>query len=197
MSQNLILALIAVLIGSTNPAEAQYQPTESKAEYLPIPGHPLETRYQNCMEDPDCTVQERLMLMGEMDQELTRAMQRMNNTCMDLDYNDCINPRSSYNEEWHKLHSHMGTMMSGMEMNAPDGMGPFMTESEEAPMGMMDEETGEAMSRREPAAGTTEEPEADMENIEPAEKPKEKNWWQRMFGDKEEAPDNEPFLKYE
>lgn len=202
MNQNVILTLIAVIIGSASPAIAQYEQTESKAEYLPIPGRPLETRYQNCLDDPNCTIQEHLMLMEEMGKEMDSMLQKMNRTCMDMDYSDCISPRSVQNEEWHKLHNHIGQMMANMETNMSEVMGPpDMTEEKREMEKIIDDETGAEMSRQEPAAGSSEEPSPAMKTMDlekqQKEKDTEKSWWQKIFRNDEKEPEAKPFLEYD
>lgn len=203
MNQTLILALVAVMVGSAGTASAQNETSAGSAEYLPIPGRTLEQRHMECVDDPECSVGERLLLLEEMNDEMDAMIGLMNENCMELDYEDCIDPRSAANEQWHKMHNHSGEMMFSMEINAPEGMGPFMTEYEaDRQERRRLDEAAEEMRRQEPAAGTemneTESipPETERMQRRSAEE-EQKSWWQRLFGDDSEPDGQSSIIEYD
>lgn len=205
MNQTLVLALMAIMVGATGPAAAQNDTPVSKAEYLPIPGLSLEQRHMECVDNPDCTLEERFILMEEMNDEMAVMIGRINERCMELDYEDCINPRSAANEQWHKMHNHSGEMMFSMEMEASANMSPFMTEYEiERERQQRMEHLGEEMGRQEPAAGDTRHENMERERAREQEQlqrqpatEERKNWWQRLFGSDDEPNGEGAVIQYD
>lgn len=203
MNQTLVLALMAIMVGATGTAAAQNDTSVSKSEYLPIPGLSIEQRHMECVDDPDCTLEERLMLMEEMNDEMAAMLERMNETCMELDYEACIDPRSAANEQWHKMHNHSGEMMFSMEITSE--MGPFMTEYEpERERQQRMEQLGEEMGRQEPAAGNTRQQNMEQERAreqEQLQRPpateERKSWWQRLFGSDDTPNGESSVIEYE
>lgn len=106
------LLLSVLILGALGTAVAFAQENGTK-EAVQLS---LEERYQKCMDDKDCTAQERWMIIDDMAHEMRTTQQHMRDTCRDMQFkNDCLGTQEKEREQWHKMHTHMRDMMRSME----------------------------------------------------------------------------------
>ena len=75
----------------------------------------LDARYESCMNNPDCSPEERMELINEMADYLRYELRRMNRNCINRNYEDCISTQSNDFEQWHKINNHMLNVIKSME----------------------------------------------------------------------------------
>lgn len=129
MKRIIIFVLAATISGSFHTALAQdsfqtipiqYTPEQSPSTQAPaMPS--LDERFQECMNDGSCPLQDRIQLMGEMSDEMRQSLRRMDQNCMKAGYKDCIGPKHEETRAWHKMHLHMDEMMTAMEKLSSTG----------------------------------------------------------------------------
>jgi hypothetical protein len=75
----------------------------------------LDVRYEACMNNPDCSPEERMELIDEMADYLRYELRRMNKNCMNKNYEDCVSTQSDDFEQWHKINNYMLDIIESME----------------------------------------------------------------------------------
>ena len=165
MNQTLLLAFVAAVIASSTPAYAQdtSQIKTMQKETMAQRYSDLNQRYEKCMNDLDCPTQDRLSIMMGINDEIQNLTKQIDQTCMDVNYQNCIGHQATSKRQWYKMHNQIGTLMKTID---PD--------HKESAMRMMDK-AGESMSKQEPAAGRTYE-----EKVQDRE-----SWWRDMWDNKE------------
>lgn len=108
MNQTLVLALITAIISTSSPAltqEAQYytNPQTITTQY--------NLSYRDCTEAFDCTLEEQLKIIMDINEEMGKTIQRINQGCINMDYTDCIGPQTADRRLWKNMLRQMEKMM--------------------------------------------------------------------------------------
>lgn len=125
-------------------------------------------RFERCIDNPGCSIRDRLRIMDSMDEDMRTAMERINKNCMMMNYNECVGPQREETRQWRGIHDRMGRMMQSMEMRSLK-TGESATPAPEKKSDMTPrEEGGQMIEMMEPAAG-----DAAMPRMEAPKRP----WW--------------------
>ncbi len=173
MKEAMALTLITAILGMVHPVMAQSEMKVTPATpQLMTPVPTLEERFQKCIGNPDCPLEERLQIMSEMSDSMHSSIMGMDQFCRGLQYSkDCIGPRNERAQHWRMMNRHMKEMMGSIAPpRAEDKQQP--EKSSAAPMATPEQDKSLEMSKEEPAAG---EPEA------PVLRQEKRPWW-RYFG---------------
>lgn len=170
MEQALATALVIIALGMSQPAIAQKSvSTDKKPAEKSLS---LDKRYENCLGNAECSLQERLKLitaLGDRQREIQKDMDR---NCLVLGYNECIGPQLNERAEWHKTHKHMANLMQSLEDRSAGTMMEYTKNSSQDKSSL--DEKAEEMSKQEPAAGVPRPP---KDYMAPQNKDEKRPWW--------------------
>lgn len=148
MEQSIVLMIMALMLGASQPVMAQdsiiVTPLQQQGKAQPPS---LDERFEDCINNDKCDMRERMRLMDDMSDDMHEAMRRMDLICSMMDYNECIGPQRDEREQWHEMHANMQEMMQSMEtraLNKKESKKPAPDEKQE---------TAEKMNKSEPSAG--------------------------------------------
>ncbi len=119
MKQTIRMMIMALALAAAHPACAQESASPATPPIAEKPAG-LDERFARCMNDPQCTLRERMRLMREMDDDMRETWEQMDQNCMMMDYNECIGPQRDRRQHWRKTHEYMDKMMRSMETRALD-----------------------------------------------------------------------------
>lgn len=128
MEPKVALMIIALTLGASHAAEAQNGIHSTTAPLREVLVPSIDARFDNCVSNGNCTVQEHMGLLRDMNNDMRESIARMEQPCEAKDYNQCMTQQSEERTRWHKLYGQMGEVMQSME-------------------------AAETMSQKEPAAG--------------------------------------------
>lgn len=170
MEQALATALVIIALGVSQPAIAQKSASNDKKP--PQKSLSLDKRYENCMGNSDCSIQERLELITALGKNQREIQKNMDQNCLILGYNECIGPQLDERAEWHKNHKHMANLMQSLEDRST---GAMIDNSKELAQNdsSLDKEAKE-MSAQEPAAGP---PQTPKDSKAAENKEVKRPWW--------------------
>ncbi len=165
MENALVITLMAIILGASQPALAQSGTNAYPQQKTTEDVSSIENKFEKCMNDPDCSLKERLQIVSDIGNDMDASVQRMRQTCAIMDYNECISPQRDETQQWYKMNSHAREMMKSMEMRSLSQYDNARKSPDEKQSAL--DKYGEEMNEREPSAGNS--------------KPTEKNpWWKFM-----------------
>ncbi len=172
MEQALATALVVIALGISQPAVAQ---KNISADDKPAQQNlSLDKRYDNCIGNPECRIQERMALMIDIGNRLREVQKHMDQNCLILSYNECIGPQLDERAEWHKNHKRLGTLMQSLE----DRTAGMMMDSGRKTVDKSDaSEAAKELNLQEPAAGVPRPP---RDYATPQNTEEKKPWWKFM-----------------
>ncbi len=129
------LALAAVCYGAVSQAQApQEQPaqTQQEQQLAPTPTPPaavenkapLDERFSGCVKNKDCSIQVRLQIIQEEDDDMNNHFQKIHQACADANFQDCIDKQKDDVQAWYDAQENMQKMMRTMQAQAMSGKEP-------------------------------------------------------------------------
>ena len=119
------LTLLAVAC-SCVVAQAQSQP-QSQAQPQPQPqvqaqpqpaiesqAH-LNERFNACLSNKDCSIQVRLQIIQEENDEMNNRFQKIHQVCADANFQDCIGRQKADVDAWYAAQNNMQKLMQSMQ----------------------------------------------------------------------------------
>lgn len=115
MNHALILAFMAAIMSSSPSAYSQTDKytKQEQVEFAHFTS-PLYRRYEECIANQYCSMEERLEIMAAMNAEMQRIINGINAICLRTNDPDCIGKQAYKRRVWKKLNAGMNEMMFGM-----------------------------------------------------------------------------------
>ncbi|PJB70848.1 MAG: hypothetical protein CO093_06845 [Alphaproteobacteria bacterium CG_4_9_14_3_um_filter_47_13] len=164
MNQSLLLPFVVAILGSAHPAYAQNR-LQFVAQTTPAGITDLYQRYQECIGNSSCDVQKHLQLMIDMTDGMHQSLGRMNQTCTNMNYQDCIGVQANEKRQWKIMHNYMNALMQDLD-----------PEYKESMLDNNRDNTAIMMNTKEPDV-----PDNYKNTVQ-----QKKNWWQDIWNNKKE-----------
>jgi hypothetical protein len=92
----------------------------------------LDERFTTCMDNKDCSIQARLQIIQEEDDQMNDHFQRIHQICADANFQDCIDGQKKDVQAWYAAQNNMQKIMRSMESQTLSEKEPSAGESASA-----------------------------------------------------------------
>jgi hypothetical protein len=123
MNKTLLACLAATVLCysgvSFAQTQTQYQtqpPTQILKPLLPEvrSNMSLDDRFNQCLKDSACSAQTRMQIMQEENDEMNLRFQKIHLACLDMHFQNCVDPENETVQKWQTAHNRMRQLMQSM-----------------------------------------------------------------------------------
>lgn len=134
MKKTLFAFVAAAAVCYTVAGQAQsmmQQPQESSVPQASLK-MTLDDRFSRCLNDASCSIQTRMALMQEENDEMNLRFQKIHQACADTNFKSCVDLQSEDVKKWQMTQNQMQQMMQAMGAASLEKKEPAAGGSEDA-----------------------------------------------------------------
>ena len=110
MKRLLTASIMLAVVCITVVAQAQPQPPTLAERRTPLDRH-----FNACMSNKGCSIQVRLQIIQEENDEMKNHFQKIHQVCADANFQDCIDKQKSDVDAWYAAQNNMQKLMQSMQ----------------------------------------------------------------------------------